>query len=398
MKRTLRRNRAAFTLVELLVVVAIIGILIGMLLPAVQAAREAARRSSCTNNIKQLVLGTHSFHDSIKSLPPARLSEEETVTQPVVPGSQHLAITDYTATGVAGPNWILLIAPFMENQGIYDSFIVYRKGTTAWASYTVPLLPGQPNIYMWRPDAVRDPIGENNQGIPDMTPIRTTVLEHLVCPSDSGHDFPWTGTFAGQTDLWARGNYAINSGPCDLMVGKVPSPCTLHIPGGSPPVNTPFGLVAAGPCTVNYGANLSTLTNNDGSTNTVLVTEVRVGLVPEDIRGTWAIGFAGASLIANAAVFDNFAPNDPKPGSDDTAGCTAAITAAGGDAQLARIGLGCIEPATNSTTVAQARGMHPGGVVMGMGDASVRFCSENAGQRLWFRLLSYLDGEEGGDE
>ena len=396
MKRTLRRNRAAFTLVELLVVVAIIGILIGMLLPAVQAAREAARRSSCTNNIKQLVLGTHAFHDSIKYLPPARLSEEEEPNTTVPRNPQHLAITDFTATGVAGPNWILLIAPFMENQGIYDSFQVYRKGTIAWGPYNPQTLPGVINPYMWRPDAVRDPVGQNGSQ-PDLTPIRSTVLEHLVCPSDSGHDFPWNGTFAGQTDLWARGNYAINSGPCDLMVGKVPSPCTLHIPGGSPPVNTPFGLVAAGPCTVNYGANLSTLTNNDGSTNTVLVTEVRVGLVPEDIRGTWAIGFAGASLIANAAVRDNFAPNDNKAGSDDIAGCTAALTAAGGAAQLARLGLGCIDAPTNSTLAGQARGMHPGGVVIGMGDASVRFGSEYMGQRLWYRMLSYLDGEDGGE-
>ena len=67
-------RRRAFTLVELLVAMTIIGVLVAMLLPAVQAARESARRLKCANNLKQIALAVHGYHDALRSFPPGNIN------------------------------------------------------------------------------------------------------------------------------------------------------------------------------------------------------------------------------------------------------------------------------------------------------------------------------------
>src|SRR5262245_46197242 len=99
-----RRRSAAFTLVELLVVIAIIGVLVALLLPAVQAAREAARRMQCSNNLRQIGLACHNFHDVRGCTPPSRSASG---------GFPHLGIPANAYHG-----WAVWLLPYMEQGNI----------------------------------------------------------------------------------------------------------------------------------------------------------------------------------------------------------------------------------------------------------------------------------------
>ncbi|MBN2291632.1 MAG: DUF1559 domain-containing protein [Pirellulales bacterium] len=122
-------NRRAFTLVELLVVIAIIGILIALLLPAVQAAREAARRSQCTNNLKQIGLALHNYHDTFKSLPPCWF-------RPIgVPGTGATIGSEEYCWG-----WTAAIMPFIEQDALQEAS-QFGKITIHQAAGTATILP-----------------------------------------------------------------------------------------------------------------------------------------------------------------------------------------------------------------------------------------------------------------
>ncbi len=103
---------AGFTLVELLVVIAIIGVLVALLLPAVQAAREAARRMSCSNNLKQIGLATHNFHDTMKQFPPGYLGDPPATD--ATSGNQQLGTLPY-------------LLPFMEQNAIWEKITLETR-------------------------------------------------------------------------------------------------------------------------------------------------------------------------------------------------------------------------------------------------------------------------------
>ena len=98
------KPKRGFTLIELLVVIAIIAILIALLVPAVQKVRESASRTTCQNNLKQIGLAIHSFHDSRRHLPPG-------FTATAAPGGDV----------APGWGWSFYILPFLEQDALYKS-------------------------------------------------------------------------------------------------------------------------------------------------------------------------------------------------------------------------------------------------------------------------------------
>src|SRR3546814_780854 len=103
-----RVSHKGFTLIELLVVIAIIAVLVALLLPAVQQAREAARRSQCKNNLKQIGLALHNYHDTHRVFPPGQMSWFGSDLFPLNAGARI--------------SWMQQILPFIDQAPLYNSF------------------------------------------------------------------------------------------------------------------------------------------------------------------------------------------------------------------------------------------------------------------------------------
>ena len=177
----LRRSnpRSGFTLIELLVVIAIIAVLIGLLLPAIQMVREAANQTSCRNNLKQIGLALHNYHDTMGSFPPGYLYRPNTPSQ----GTPPLYGMD------TGPGW-------------------------GWASYLLPHI---------EQDGLARMIDRNVRvEEPQYRGLRTTILSMFVCPSDrSTGVFTLRAAFNEEVEDAATNSYAACFGSW-APIGEVP--------------------------------------------------------------------------------------------------------------------------------------------------------------------------------
>ena len=325
-----RRRPRGFTLIELLVVIAIIAILIGLLLPAVQKVREAAARAKCQNNLTQWAIACHSYADVNGGLPPALIAINGTnFNEP------------NTTTGY-GPNWAVLTLPYVEQGAMYN-----QQATS---------------INLWL---------QNNNTNHGWRNLRSNVFSYAQCPSD-----PATGTpYNGAGGNWARGNYAANMGPTGSAVRD----------GGSNNYNAQGipNLAGRGPFWITTRRQHLCMTvqgMQDGSSNTIMLGEVRAGLVATDPRGVWALGHTGSSTVGQYAKGDCQLVNDRRSGSDDVRGCR-------NDWQL---GLGCCTSCASNQ--AMFRSMHTGGVNVALGDGTVRFVRDSIRQLTLYQLGSANDG------
>ncbi len=161
------RNKKAFTLVELLVVIAIIGILIALLLPAVQAAREAARRMNCSNNLKQIALGTLNYENTHKTLPAAQ---------------------NWAGPNIHGFSVMTTLLPYIEQNTVYN-YIDF----SASSGVTVQ----------------NQRIGGGSTG----QLIGAIIIPAYVCPSDNHPERSAEYAFDGSTEEYALHNYCSSTGP-----------------------------------------------------------------------------------------------------------------------------------------------------------------------------------------
>ncbi|MEO2046067.1 MAG: DUF1559 domain-containing protein [Pirellulales bacterium] len=305
-------RRTAFTLVELLVVIAIIGILVAMLLPAIQAARESARRSQCQNNVKQICLALLNYHTAEKIFPPSTNLPAKVAPQ---------------RSSTFLQNWVITILPYLEQQNLYDLF-----------DLTV---------------VINDPINREPRGV---------EIPTMLCPSDPFNRSPYAGAHPREGDNWARGNYGANA-----SIGFFSN--SFRAAGGpdAPLWKDPRTRGVMGQ---SVAVKIAQIT--DGTSTTILISELRAGLSGRDRRGTWALGAPSSSVLWGHATDNAIGPNSCLPNSDNILGCSKIMDDVGEETLLAEC-MSCGEPGNEQ---GGTRSSHTGGVFVGMVDGSVHFISD----------------------
>jgi prepilin-type N-terminal cleavage/methylation domain-containing protein len=338
-------RRIGFTLVELLVVIAIIGILVALLLPAIQAARAAARRTQCQSNLKQIGIALHSYHAANKEFPAGMQFDVP------LPNQNPQAASSFKY----GPNWIINILPYLEEQSLYDSF---------------------------HPDTF-DPTKKMYISHADNRKARGTLIPTLLCPEDSGAEVPFAGApriATQEGDNWARGNYACNGDNQDASTWPI--------------TKDPQKI---GVLRINNKTKISQVL--DGTSHTILAAEIRIGLSEIDRRGIWAMGAATASnLTWHGYGGDCNGPNAANEESDDFTGCNDVMRQLGAGT-LTQERMTCWPSCANYQAAPRSRHA-PGGVHVVMCDGSVHWIADGVNTNgpwgpccsVWDRLVAARDG------
>lgn len=334
------KSRRGFTLVELLVVIAIIGVLVALLLPAVQQAREAARRMQCTNNLKQLGIALHNYHDQFLAFPPGSVSS----TVPRNGGGSGNSF---------GPSFYGLMLPFFEQNALYQqmTFVGESPGYIAEGA-------GSAGDY-------------NKTFVQQAGPIPV-----MRCPSS-------TSPIRGGDNYSPQAHYAGISGcaePTSFTENRV---ATVTV-SGQPTLVSGGGMMLP-----NYSTGFQSCT--DGSSNTIILGETSgaLRLLSGTIRYLSASGTSHGWLMGNRV--DGYPPNlDSGANSDRRCFNLATIRYSPNQEPFAfQVFPGM---ARNYGANNPLSSQHPGGVMAGHADGSVHFVPETINLETLKQMATRDDG------